>query len=67
MNGQEIRDRIDSNNKQIKSLLERFVLTDEIKKLLKDNEELRVICKHQFDENGFCKYCDTPIEFVSEE
>ena len=65
MNGKEIRERIDSNNAKIRRALNKFVLTDEINKLMKDNEELRFICKHQF-ENGFCKYCDIPIDFAEE-
>ena len=65
MNGQEIRERIDSNNAKINRALKKFVLTDEINKLMKDNEELRFICNHQF-ENGFCKFCDIPIDFMED-
>ncbi len=65
MNGQEIRERIDSNNAKIRRALNKFVLTDEINQLMKDNEELRFICKHQF-ENGFCKFCDIPIDFTED-
>ena len=65
MNGQEIRERIDSNNAKIQRALNKFVLTDEINQLMKDNEELRIICKHQF-ENGYCKFCDIPIDFAED-
>lgn len=62
MNGLEIRNRIDENNKKIHAALNKFVLTDEINQLMKDNEEMRIICKHDFV-NGWCKYCDMPEEF----
>lgn len=65
MNGQEIRERIDSNNLKIRRALNKFVLTDEINQLMKNNEELRAICKHSF-ENGFCKFCDIPIDFAED-
>lgn len=61
MNGLEIRKRIDENNKKIQAALNKFILTDEINNLMKDNEELRVICQHEFV-NGWCKYCDIPEE-----
>ena len=62
MNGQQIRQQIDANNAKMKELLNRFVLTNEINQLMQDNEDLRFICQHDF-ENGFCKYCDMPIQF----
>lgn len=62
MNGQQIREQIDINDAKIQKLLNRFVLTNEINELLQDNEKLRQICKHEF-EDGFCKYCDMPIQF----
>ena len=65
MNGPEIRERINSNNKKVGFLLNKFVLTDEINQILKENEQLRQACPHEF-EDGFCKYCDMPIEFVEE-
>ena len=61
MDGIEIRKRISNNTKRINTLLNKFVLTDEINQLMQENEELRSHCRHEF-ENGFCKYCDTPIE-----
>ena len=63
MNGQQIREQIDRNDAKIQKLLNRFVLTNEINELLQDNEDLRQICKHEF-EDGFCKYCDMPIQFA---
>ena len=57
MSGKEIRERIDANNARIKRALDRFVLTDEIEKLMKDNDNLRAQCQHHFI-NGVCEYCD---------
>jgi len=57
MNGNEIRKQIDLNNAQIRKLLDKFVLTDEIQKLMKDNDYLRAQCNHNFV-NGVCTYCD---------
>ena len=58
MNGQEIRNRIDENNKKIHAALNKFILNDEINKLVKQNADLRSICKHEFV-GGVCKFCDT--------
>ena len=61
MNGLEIRERIDANNKKIQDALNKFILTDEINKLMKDNAELRFICQHKYVD-GVCCFCDTPEE-----
>lgn len=58
MNGNEIREQIDKNNEKIKSKLDNFVLTNEIKKILALNEELRNSCPHEFNDDGICIYCD---------
>jgi hypothetical protein len=58
MNGNEIRKQIDLNNAQIRKLLDKFVLTDEIQKLMKDNDYLRAQCNHNFID-GVCTYCDS--------
>lgn len=57
MSGKEIRERIDINNALIRKALDRFVLTDEIEKLMKDNDNLRAQCQHHFID-GVCEYCD---------
>ena len=57
MSGNEIRERIDNNNAWIRKALDKFVLTDEIQKLMKDNDNLRKQCKHHFID-GVCEYCD---------
>ena len=56
MNGEEIKERIDQNNKKIHEALKQFILTNDIKELLKENDKLRNLCKHQFI-NGCCRYC----------
>lgn len=58
MNGQEIRKHIDENNIKIHTALNKFVLTNEINRLVKENAELRSICNHEFID-GVCKFCDT--------
>ena len=54
----ELKSQIDINNAKINSLLDptQFTLNKEILELQKQNDELRAICKHEF-ENGVCKYC----------
>jgi len=65
MNGQEIRERINKNNAQIQKALNKFVLTDEINKLMEDNVRLRAMCKHEYV-NGVCKFCDVPVDFAED-
>lgn len=65
MNGPEIHDRIEANNKKIHAALNKFILTDEINSLMRENEELRFLCPHNF-KNGFCEYCNMPIELWEE-
>jgi hypothetical protein len=66
MNGLEIRERIDQNNKKIQSALNKFILTDEINQLMQENADLRANCAHEYNSDGFCIYCDTPIDFKEE-
>ena len=56
MNGPDIRFTLEKNNKRIEELLRTFVLTDEINKLLQENDNLRNHCPHEF-ENGNCIFC----------
>lgn len=65
MNGLEIHNRIEINNKKIQATLNKFILTDEINTLMRENEELRRMCPHEF-EKGFCKYCGVPIELMED-
>lgn len=66
MSGPEIRERINENNIKIQHALNKFVLTDEINNLMKENADLRASCPHEFDEKGFCVYCNMPIDFKEE-
>lgn len=58
MTGEEIRDKINFNNQKIQSLLDPsvFIFQPEVQKYLEDNEYLKTICSHQF-ENGECIFC----------
>lgn len=63
MSGPEIRNKIIANNKIIeegqKSM---FVLDRKVLAAIEENKHLRQICKHDFDELGYCKFCDTKVE-----
>lgn len=65
MSGLQIRQRIDENNLKIQAALNKFILTDEINKLMKENMDLREGCHHEYV-NGFCKWCDVPVDFKEE-
>lgn len=58
MTGEEIRDKINFNNQKIQSLLDPsvFILQPEVQKYLEDNEYLKMLCPHKY-ENGECIYC----------
>ena len=58
MTGKEIQDKINFNNKKIKESLDPsvFILQEEVAELLDENEKLRKICPHEF-ENNKCIYC----------
>ena len=58
MSGAEIRTRINLNNEKIRQALDKFVLTDEINNLMKENDELRRNCHHNFVD-GVCEFCDS--------
>lgn len=62
MTGKEIKEKITFNNKKIQSLLDPsvFILQPEVQKYQEENEYLRTICNHSF-ENGVCIYCGKPI------
>ena len=59
MTNEEIRNKIDTNNKIIESLLTPniFTLNNTIADLLAENDELQAQCTHEFDEEGYCIYC----------
>lgn len=58
MTPEEIRDKINFNNKEIEKLLDPsiFILQPKVEMLMKDNENLRSICTHEF-KDGVCIYC----------
>ncbi len=58
MEGQEIKELINFNNKKIEQLLDptTFVLQPEVQQLLDENQKLRTICPHIFTQ-GVCMYC----------
>ena len=58
MTGKEIREKINFNNNKIQSLLDPsiFILQPEVQKYMEDNEFLKTICPHEY-ENGVCIYC----------
>lgn len=58
MSGNEIRARINLNNEKIRIALDKFTLTDKINQLMKENDELRKQCCHNFVD-GVCEYCDS--------
>ena len=58
MKPEEIREKINFNNSMIEKLVDPsiFILQPKIEAYLKENEELRSICTHEFV-NGVCVYC----------
>ena len=58
MTNLQIKEKIDSNNKIIKNLLDpsAFVLNNTIKSLLEENDYLQKQCTHNFVD-GYCEYC----------
>ena len=59
MLGNDIRKKIDENNKIIEHLLtpNQFTLNNTVSKLLAENRELQNKCAHVY-ENGYCIFCD---------
>ena len=56
MSGIEVYKKINENNKRLKELLNKFVFTNEIKSIIKENNDLKKVCPHEYI-NGICKYC----------
>lgn len=57
MDGNEIRFQIDKIDKEIAKEVGKFILTDKIKKLVQEKEDLQHLCHHNFNK-GTCIYCD---------
>ena len=60
MDKMEIRRQIDANNKRISEMLSpcTFILNNAVASLIAENKRLQSQCEHEWDENGFCIYCD---------
>jgi len=60
MSGNEIRAKIIELNETINNKLTPsfFTLNEEVKKAQEQIEQLRRICPHEYDELGYCIYCD---------
>ena len=58
MTGNEIKEKINFNNQKIQSLMDPsiFILQPEVQKYMENNEYLKSICPHEY-ENGVCIYC----------
>ena len=58
MTKEEIKSKVLYNNAKIKELLDPsvFILQPEVQKYLEDNEYLKTLCPHKY-ENGECIYC----------
>lgn len=64
MSGAEIREKIIENNQRIEKILDKsiFTLNREIVTLREENKKLQSICHHEYDDLGFCIYCDIKVE-----
>ena len=64
MSGPEIREKILQNNKLIteREDITTFILNKMVQGALAENEQLRKICPHEYDEMGFCIFCDSRKE-----
>lgn len=64
MNGIEIQQKIIENlaiiEEEASSGL--FTLSKRAQKAIEDNKRLREICPHEFDETGYCIYCDKEVD-----
>lgn len=61
MTGEEIKVRLEENNKKIEEILktDTFTLNHDIVNLMTINDELRESCPHEYNSNGICIYCLT--------
>ena len=63
MNGQEIREKINENNRIIQEVMTPnvFTLNNTISDLLKENRQLQSVCVHEY-QDGYCIWCDKEEE-----
>lgn len=56
----EIRKEIDKLNQQLKEIItpNQFVMNNSIAEIANKITALQGQCSHEFDEDGFCIYCD---------
>ena len=61
MTGEEIKNRLEENNRKIEEILktDTFTLNHDIVNLMAINDELRDACPHEYNSNGICIYCLT--------
>ena len=59
LTNEEIKKKIDYNNNLIEDLMDpcTFTLNEAICKLMKENDDLRAQCAHEYNEEGICIYC----------
>lgn len=64
MTNEEIKLKIEFNNKRIASLVDptQFVLNREVSKLINENKKLQEKCTHTKLFEGVCVYCGKVIE-----
>lgn len=62
MQGFEIKQKIDENEAKLAEFFssDTFILDGTVTELMEENDALRAICVHEFDNNGVCLYCKTP-------
>ena len=64
MNGPEIQAKIMANltiiEEEAKTGL--FILSKRAKAAVEENQHLRNICPHEYNELGFCIYCDKEVD-----
>lgn len=59
MSGNEIKASIAANDKIIEEEAKTglFTLSKKAQKAIWDNQKLRALCQHEYNEEGFCIYC----------
>ena len=64
MNGPEIREKIIECNKIISEQVTPafFTLNEAVKEAQEAIKHLREVCPHEYDELGYCIYCDKKVD-----
>lgn len=60
MSGEQIKAQIIRNNKIIEQEARTgvFTLSKKAQEAIEENKHLRAMCHHEFDDLGYCIYCD---------